>query len=243
MVLAPSFFSIESNPMARSSFWVFVCLGGLMGFALPLVERGGVAIAADAWEADFAKWESAEQNAPPPAEPVLFVGSSSIRLWNLAESFPQLPVVNHGFGGSQVSDTLANLERIVLRYKPRTIVCYAGDNDIAAGKSPEQVAHDVAQVVEQIHTALPQTRFVYIAIKPSIARWKLIDKVRSANAQIAASMKDDPLASFMQIETEMLGADGLPRKELFVADGLHLNAEGYRLWTKLLLPQIDATTK
>lgn len=224
-----------------ASCWIYIlCI--MLAAVCAQFACASVLRAAD-WEAEFKKWEAAEEQTPPPVDPVLFVGSSSIRLWKLAESFPNLPVVNHGFGGSQAADTLANLDRIVLRYKPRVVVFYAGDNDIASGKSPGQVANDVTAVAEKLHAALPETRLVYISIKPSIARWHLIDNVRAANCQIAAKLKDDPHARFVSVEAEMLGEDGRPRKELFVDDGLHLNATGYGIWTKLLLPEIDMSTK
>jgi lysophospholipase L1-like esterase len=190
---------------------------------------------------EFARWESAIQSfekqdreSAPPRGATLFVGSSSIRMWDLAESFPGKPVVNRGFGGSQMADSTHFVEQLVLKHAPRLVVVYAGDNDIAKGKSPERVAADFAQFCEAVHTALPETRIVYIAIKPSVARWELYPQMQRANELIAAQCRDHQHLQFADIVTPMLGEDGRPRPELFADDGLHLNEAGYRLWTEVL---------
>ena len=190
------------------------------------------------FEAEIAAMEQADRQAPPPKGGVVFVGSSSIRLWDLKQSFPDFAAVNRGFGGSQVSDSVYFVERIVLPLAPRVVVVYAGDNDIAAGKSPEQVADDYRALVAKLHAALPETNIIYIAIKPSIQRWKLIDKVRAANKLIRAIAGEDQRLSFVDVEPAMLGDDGQPKPELFQKDGLHLNAAGYAVWAEMLGPHL-----
>src|SRR5207245_2604648 len=106
---------------------------------------------------------------------------------------------------------------------------YAGDNDIAAGKKPEQVADDFRALVQAVHQELPKTRIVFISIKPSIKRWKLWDKVQQANSLVAAVCKTDERLIYVDVGKLMLGEDGKPREELFAKDGLHLNEEGYEL--------------
>jgi lysophospholipase L1-like esterase len=192
------------------------------------------------WERDIAAYEAKDRQNPPSKDGILFVGSSSIRLWDVRKSFPDLPVINRGFGGSQIADSVAFADRIVIPYRPRVIVFYAGDNDLASGKSPEQAAADFKAFLGKVRASLPTTRVVYVAIKPSISRWKLIDKVRQANALIAAEAKKDRLAVFVDVEPPMLGADGKPRPELFQKDGLHLNQEGYKLWTSLVRPHLKS---
>ncbi len=184
-----------------------------------------------------------DQQKPPPAAPVLFVGSSSIRLWNVAVSFPDLPVINRGFGGSQMSHVLQYFDRVVTPYKPRVIVFYSGDNDIAGGKSAERVAGDFAEFLRRVHETLPGTPVVLISPKPSIKRWKLIETIREANGRLAAMAKDDPLLHFVDVHPAMLNEKGEPRPELFVADGLHMNAEGYKIWTELVRPWIEEKKK
>ncbi len=199
-----------------------------------------VASAADvkphAYEKQIQAFEESDRTSPPPRDPILFVGSSSIRLWKLDQSFPGLPVLNRGFGGSRIADSVYFCERIVLKYHPRLIVFYAGDNDLAGGETPEKVHADFHAFVAKVHAGLPSTPIVYISIKPSIARWKLIDSVRKANCLIKQWSQSDPLLHFVDIEPTMLGPDGKPRPELFVKDGLHLNARGYALWSEQVAP-------
>ena len=190
------------------------------------------------WEKAIAAFEQQDQEKPPPPDAVLFVGSSSIRLWDVAKSFPGVATVNRGFGGSQLADSIHFAPRIVLKHKPRVVVLYAGDNDLAAGKTPEQVAADFRAFARVVHEALPRTRVVFIAIKPSLARWKLWDKVQQANALIAAQCQQDERLVYVDVAKPMLGADGKPRSELFVKDGLHLSAEGYAVWTAVLKPHL-----
>src|SRR5262245_43560052 len=136
------------------------------------------------WEKAIAAFEQQDQEKPPPKSAVIFTGSSSIRGWNLAKSFPGLDVVNRGFGGSQIADSVHFAPRTVLKHQPRMVVLYAGDNDLNAGKSPEQVAADFEAFVQVIHKDLPKTRVAFISIKPSLARWKIVDKVQKANALV-----------------------------------------------------------
>ena len=187
------------------------------------------------WEPQIVAFEKSDAESAPPKNAILFVGSSSIRGWNLKKYFPELKTINRGFGGSQMSDSLHFADRIVIPYKPKAIVVYAGDNDINAGKSAEQVTTDYAAFVKKVRSTLPKTRILFVAIKPSIRRWKLVGEMRKANSMIAKMTSDDPLQDFVDIDKPMIGADGMPRKELFVKDGLHLSHEGYLLWSKLTL--------
>lgn len=198
------------------------------------------------WEKDIAAFEAADAKAAPKKGQVLFVGSSSIRLWNLKKSFPDLDAINRGFGGSQVEDSTHFADRIVLPYEPRLIVMYAGDNDIASGKSPEQVAADFQAFVVKVRgksgdadgKAKSPAPIIYIAIKPSIARWKLIDKVRLANKLIRECCEKGDKLTFLDIATPMIGDDGKPKAELFVKDNLHLSDAGYKVWDELLRPHL-----
>jgi lysophospholipase L1-like esterase len=188
------------------------------------------------WEAAIRRFEEQDRKQPPPQGGVLFVGSSSIRLWDLAKSFPGLPVLNRGFGGSQLADAVQFAPRIVLPHKPRVVVLYAGDNDIASGRTPEQVFEDYRRFVAVVHAGLPAARILFLAIKPSFARWRLVDRMRAANRLIQEHATTDPRLGFVDVHTPMLGADGQPRRELFQPDGLHLSAQGYELWASLLRP-------
>jgi lysophospholipase L1-like esterase len=195
------------------------------------------------WEKDIAAFEKQDREKAPPKDPIVFVGSSSIRLWNLSKSFPDLPVLNRGFGGSHMADVVHFAPRIVLKYEPRLIVLYAGDNDIAAGKMPERVRDDFQAFVKLVHDKLPKIRVVFISIKPSLRRWGLIDKIRKANALVEAECKKDDRLVYLDIAPPMLGDDGKPRRELFGDDGLHLNAKGYAIWAERLKPYLEAVSR
>ncbi len=198
------------------------------------------ASAENRYEQAIQKFEEQDRANPPTEGGVLFVGSSSIRFWNLDQSFPELGATNRGFGGSHIADSIHFADRIVLNYKPRTILLYAGDNDIAAGKSVDEVVSDFETFANIVHEALPDTRLMYIAIKPSISRWKLVDRMRAVNERIEDYTKQHDYLEYIDIFTPMLGADGKPREELFIGDGLHLNAKGYALWTSIIEPLLVA---
>ena len=194
------------------------------------------------FEKEIVAFEQADAARPPSPGGIVFVGSSSIRLWKTLEhDFAGLPVINRGFGGSQVADSVRYADRVVLPYRPKTVVLYAGDNDIANGKSPEQVFSDFQAFVNKIHRALPDTRVLYIAIKPSVARWHLVDRIREANRLIADYTRTDDRLGYIDTFTPMLGPDEQPRADLLVGDGLHLNEAGYALWTSIVRPHLSTT--
>ena len=191
------------------------------------------------WEKAIQSFEQQDaENAPPKGE-IVFIGSSSIRMWKTSEDFPEFSIINRGFGGSQTADSVEFAHRIAIPYEPRLVVLYAGDNDIAAGKSPQQVAEDTKAFFKTIHDALPRTRIAYVAIKPSIMRWHLVEKMRAANALIRELTETEPLLQFIDIDIPMLGEDGKPREELFIQDGLHLSREGYDLWNSIVRPYLS----
>ena len=173
----------------------------------------------------------ADAKAMPAPGGVLFIGSSSIRMWStLAEDFPGVPVINRGFGGSQIADSIRYADRIVLPYAPRTIVFYAGDNDLAAGHTPAQVLADFRAFADLVHARLPRTRILFVSIKPSIARWSMIESIRAANALVKAYAGSSDRLGFIDIFPAMLGPDGKPRPELLREDGLHMTRAGYAIW-------------
>ena len=179
---------------------------------------------------------------PPPPGAILFIGSSSIRLWKtLAQDFPQHQVINRGFGGSQIIDSVNYAERIAIPYRPKRIVMYAGGNDLNAGKSPMQVFADFQAFVTKIHATLPDTQITYISIAPNPARWSQVARVRETNRLIEDYTKHRRGLSFINVFLHMLGPDGQPRPEIFVADRLHMNEKGYEIWTKVIGPHLSQT--
>ncbi len=193
---------------------------------------------ADRWEQDIAAFEAADRTAPPPAGEVVFVGSSTIRLWDLAAAFPDIKAINRGFGGSEMRDATRYVDRIIVPYSPRTVVVYAGDNDIMATPS-EEIAIQFERFVRAVHARLPQTRIVYIGIKPSLLRWAQVDRMRQANAMIRAFCGRDDRVAFVDVDQAMLGWDEKPRPELYVQDGLHLTSQGYQILNALVRPFLN----
>jgi lysophospholipase L1-like esterase len=193
----------------------------------------------DPWESVILEFEKQDNLNTPPRNAVLFIGSSSIRLWKtLPEDFPEIPVINRGFGGSQYQDLAKYANRIVIPYKPRLIIVYSGDNDIKNRKSPQETYQDFTSFVELVRDNLPNVKFGIICIKPSIQRWSLVDKMRETNKLIQAYCKQNNFIEYIDVDTPMLGKDGKPNSELFIEDGLHLNRNGYLLWKEQVLPVI-----
>jgi len=192
------------------------------------------------WQASFDAFAAADREHAPPPGGVVFVGSSSIRLWDNLETYFTAPpvVIKRGFGGSEMSDCARYLNRLVLPYKPRLVLVYAGDNDLAEGKLPEDVARSFAIFVDGIHKELPATRIGYISIKPSPARAALLPRARRANELIRQYVAHEKNLEFIDVFTPMLDAEGKPRAELFRPDALHLNADGYALWRKIIGPYV-----
>ena len=193
---------------------------------------------AERWDATIQKFEDQDKVSPPPQNGIVFIGASSIVRWNLPEYFPELgpKAINRGFGGSQSVDAVRYVDRIVVPYHPRIVVYYAGDNDVEANVPAPEIAHQFELFDQKVHAALPQTKIVFISIKPSIRRWRWIDTIRSANAMVKAYCAKEKHLAFMDIEQSMLGADGKPNPDLLVADGLHMTPAGYRIWTAALTP-------
>jgi lysophospholipase L1-like esterase len=188
------------------------------------------------FEAEVAAYEATDRAAPPPTGGVVFIGSSSIKLWDLEASFPGVKTVNRGILGSTLYDAVRHAERLVIPHQPRVVVVYAGDNDINGGATSEQVAIQFEQFVRVVRARLPEVRIVFIGIKPSLQRWDVIERIRLANALIRAYATHDDRVAFVDVDQAMLGWDETPRPPLFVADGLHLSPSGYELWTTLLRP-------
>ena len=191
------------------------------------------------FEKEMSAFEAADLIAPPPKGQIVFVGSSTIVDWDAGKYFPDLKIVNRGLWGSALSDAARLVERLILPYQPRTVVVYAGDNDIDGGRITEEVAVQFERFVRAIHAKLPLTRIVYIGIKPSPQRWLTIDRMRAANAMIRQFCSRDDRIAYLDVDGTMLGWDEKPRPELYAADGLHLSAQGYQLWATLLRPFLN----
>jgi lysophospholipase L1-like esterase len=199
------------------------------------------------FEKEVLALESAFKKNNAPTGGILFYGSSSIRLWKgMKEDFPGMNVLNHGFGGSTAPDALRYFDRLVVPAKPSTIVFYEGDNDLKKGRTPEQFLGDVQSFVQKVESKLPNTKIIILSVKPSPSRADLMSTQKKVNSMIEGWVKQtkDPRVTFVNTFSSMLDAGGKPRVELFGPDKLHMNREGYKIWTKLigLVPSADSTS-
>ena len=193
------------------------------------------------WSADMERFAVADAAKSSVPDSVLFVGSSSIRLWKtLAEDYPEIASVNRGFGGSHISDCIANFDRLVLPHKPRLVVFYAGTNDIASGKSPEDVAAHFREFCRLLHEVRPDAKIAFISIQFAPARWEMRGKMALTNAYVAAFCAADPRRTFVDSNAVTMTPDGQPRPELYVDDQLHMNPAGYAIWAKMMAPVVEA---
>mgnify|MGYP002635235480 CR=1 FL=1 len=226
----------------KISFFITVCWSAIGSVAAPPLPPPSAADVAK-WEKAIAAFEKADASKPPPKDGILFIGSSSIRGWKtLTRDFPDQPVYNRGFGGSQIADSRHFADRIVLPYRPRQIVMFAGSNDLNAGKSPAQVLADYIAFTKLVHGQLPRTRISWIPITPCFKRWGQIERVRKANRLVAEYIATDARLDYINTYDQMLAPDGKPRPDIFQADGLHLNAEGYAIWTRIVRPFLGKNT-
>jgi lysophospholipase L1-like esterase len=212
-------------------------LAALLAIAIALLWAMPRPQATSIWEPAFQAFEEQDRNGGLTSGGVLFIGSSTIRLWDLDAAFPTLETVNRGFGGSQFSDAAEALDRIVVPHRPRTVVLYAGDNDIAHyGKLTRDVVADFHAFDDALTHALPETELIVLSIKPSPARWAYQPFMEVTNAKIASYCNDAPRRTYVDLVAPMLTPLGEPNSALYASDGIHLSAEGYALWTETLRP-------
>ncbi len=187
----------------------------------------------------------ADQKQMPPTGAVLFMGSSSIRMWDTAHDFPEIPTINRGFGGSQIFENTLYVDRLAVPYKPKIIVFCAGTNDLAYGnKSPQQVLQEYEDFVAKVHAVLPDTRIVYITINPTVSRWNLEAQTLEANHLIEewtfANTSPAEKLNFIDSHAVLLTADDQPPAHLLRSDNLHFNSKGYEAWTAIVKPRVLA---
>jgi lysophospholipase L1-like esterase len=192
------------------------------------------------FENEIKAFEQSDRTSPPPKDAVLFLGSSSIRLWKTLErDMPGVKVINRGFGGSHIEHSVRYADRIALPYRPKLIVFYAGDNDVFAGKSPNRVLDDFKAFVAKVRGGLPRTKILYVSMRPTVARWHLRGRQWLADQMIRDYADAEPNVEYVDVVPTLLGPDGKPRADYLVADKLHLNADGYRAWTAVIRPAVE----
>ncbi|MEQ1606621.1 MAG: GDSL-type esterase/lipase family protein [Pyrinomonadaceae bacterium] len=190
------------------------------------------------WANEINAFLEIDKKQTPPKDPIVFTGSSTIRMWtSLRQDFPNLNVMNRGFGGSRLDDLVFFAPKIVAPYKPKMIVVYSGENDIEAKDPAENALEDFKAFIAFRDKTLPKTPIVYISMKPSILRWSLWPEMKRGNDLIRTEIAKHKNVRYVDISAAMLGPNGeKPPADIFVADGLHLNAKGYAIITKVLKP-------
>jgi len=201
--------------------------------------------ATNRWEGEISNYLRRDATNPPAKGGILFVGSSTIRMWRTATNdFLPLPVLNRGFGGSSFKDLLFFMDTIVLPYEPKVLVVYEGDNDLGSSNSVAATVVSNAKLFAlRVHAALPEAKIFYLSIKPSLKRAARWEEMSKANALIAEWAKTDPRLGTIDIGPLIRGADGEPDPSLFASDGLHLNKDGYARLNAHVRPILEAAYK
>ena len=213
-------------------------------FALLLLLFANISHAQDQhfpfWD-DIQAFKKQDSINPPPRHPILFMGSSSFTNWkDVQDYFPAYRIINRGFGGSTLLDQVRYVNDIVVPYKPKQIVIYCGENDLAASENVtgEIVFKRFVTLFNLIRKKLPDVPVVFISLKPSPSRWQLRQKMIAANSEIKNFLRKKSKTVFVDVYHKMLGEDGKPIKEIFLDDSLHMNAKGYAIWKKLIEPYL-----
>ena len=195
----------------------------------------------DAWRASIHRFEANDKVNPPAPGGIVFVGSSSFTFWSTMEQdLAPLPVINRGFGGAMIDDVVRYVDRIIVPYKPKAVVLYAGANDIVdpRAKSPKRVAERFRTFVGRVHENLPDALIFYIGITPTLSGWKWWPIANETNQLISDIVSADSKLRFIDLSDLLLGADKLPERSLYGNNG-HLNELGYERWTSRIKPILE----
>lgn len=191
------------------------------------------------YASEFAAFRKADSENPRPHGSIVFTGSSSIRLWKTLQSdFPELRVLNRGFGGSTSTETLANYDILIKPHNPRQVVIYVGSNDISRGATATDVLKTLASLFDRIHHDFPAAKISYISNAPNPKRWSMVEQFKTINATVESWTQQRPYLDFINVFPKMLGADGLPLPDIFVSDNLHMNQKGYAIWKATVAPHL-----
>jgi lysophospholipase L1-like esterase len=192
-----------------------------------------------AFNEDIQAFKKSDSAAPPPKHAILFVGSSSFTNWkNVQDYFPEYTIINRGFGGSSLPDVIRYAPDIIFPYHPKQIIIYCGENDLAGDSSVtgKVVFKRFVQLFELIRKKLPHTPIAFVSLKPSPSRWNLAPEMTDANKRIKRYLRLKEKTAFVNVYSLMLNEHGKPLSEIFLADKLHMNATGYRIWQKAIEP-------
>lgn len=197
----------------------------------------------DAWESSIRYFEAADRLHPPAPGGIVFTGSSSFTLWDSLEAeMAPLPALNRGFGGAKIAEVAYYADRIVLPYRPRAVVLFAGTNDIAHPKpaTAEEVYEGYKDFVARVHAELPETVIYFVAITPTPLRWEFWSVICEANRLIREHTQTDARLRYIDLSERLLGPDGKPIRGLYRLDRLHPNRAGYAVWKAVIKPILEA---
>lgn len=189
---------------------------------------------------EIAKFDAEETSATPPARGgIVFTGSSSVRMWKVNEAYPDLPVLNRGFGGSVANDLSVYFDKVVLRYQPKLLVVYTGSNDLNAKLTVDEALADYTKFLTTVHEKLPNIRVIVNSVKYAEKRLTQMDSVRQLNEKLEAWCKAHEWTRWVESSAHLLDASGKPRTaEVYKEDKLHLNEKGYAEWNAIVGPVI-----
>lgn len=189
---------------------------------------------------DIQHFKSIDKQKPPPQHAILFMGSSSFTKWTDVQNyFPEYTIINRGFGGSTLADQIYYFNDLVPPYHPRQIVIYCGENDLANDQVPaDSVVNRFKRLFKMIREYDKKVYIDYISIKPSPSREKYLYKFTDANKRIKKFLHCKSKAKYINVYDSMMGANGKPRKDIFISDSLHMNATGYHIWQKIIYPYL-----
>lgn len=193
------------------------------------------------WEADIIALEERTQKLSPPENAIVFVGSSSIRLWNgLIDAMAPIPVIQQGFGGAKLHDLVYYADRLVNIYQPKAVVVFAGSNDITPGavKSPEQILKRYQQFVAKVRATHSELPIYYIAITPTPKRWEVWPDAQAANAVLQEYSERTAGLFYIDTGPSLMDSTGMPDLENYSFDKGHLSDKGYSVWTSIVRPRL-----
>ncbi|MFT3949364.1 MAG: GDSL-type esterase/lipase family protein [Agriterribacter sp.] len=190
---------------------------------------------------DIQKFRKQDSAQFPAKRSILFIGSSSFTMWkDVQDYFPGYTIINRGFGGSTLPDLIRYVNDIVVPYKPKQVVIYCGENDIASSDTitAETVAQRFVTLFETIRKIYPKVPIAFISMKPSPSRERFLPKLQSANQQIRDYITTQKRTAYIDVYPYMMRENGSPRKALFTEDMLHMNKNGYAIWQYAILPYL-----
>ncbi|MBK7172458.1 MAG: G-D-S-L family lipolytic protein [Bacteroidales bacterium] len=189
------------------------------------------------YAADILQFRQSDSLIPPPANPILFIGSSSFTMWkDVNDYFPDKPIINRAYGGSCLTDLIRDYPITVLPYKPKQIVIYCGENDFAREDTllPEDILERFSRLFSILRINLPETKITFVSMKPSPSRWHLREKYLEGNRLIRKYIRKQDNADYIDVWSKMLNDKKEPKPEIFLEDQLHMNPQGYLIWKKAI---------